>query len=684
MMSTARLWQTKWLQLSTPLLAGLYLAGLFVFAATWSRQPSSFNSDDLYCLSFAEDLLQGRDMQGWHFTGAPFLLPDLVLLLPCQALSSNLVLVFLAYNLLIYSGLVAALAWLARLVGLGRCEAFWTACTGVLFLLVTHLDPDYGSRSELMYPPGFHVGSILDGILLTALVVHGLRFGVSVRTAVMLLALCSLSVFSDRLLIVEFLAPLFAGLGLLAVVRVVPWFRSIALGALLGSGTLLASGIRWCVPRMGLILMSNTATGLVWPRWRDVPPFIQQFFGYMAHQPLMQVLLPLYLVAGVAVVVCWLRRRPAETGRQAEAAETLDRPAVLFVASVATLAPLCNVAAVFLCTFYSAPSRYLFACWLLPFLFLGLFARMLPGRMRYWGRAGFQLAVVFLALYRIGVHGAAMDCTHFEPPYPPLAQTLDRLQRERGPMRGLAGYWVARRMNFLSRERVWVRPAGPDGEPTFHAYNPNRFLNDDPADLTLPHYNFIIVSPSEKTAPSRQYVRAEFGEPAETIVVGNDEVWLYERLSSPRFDRFLEAQLAQRMCRREKHVAPRSPAALAHPKANLMPWWSARNVQPKPGEDVEVRFERPVCGDLIDLAANYPDEYRLIFYRGEQLLETLEAPAVPWTGAVPCFYTDPGIQSRLLRLPESLRGRSFDRVLIHPIGPSTERSLGHFLLLTEG
>jgi hypothetical protein len=690
------------------LLVGLYLAGLFLFTATLTRQPTSFNSDDLYCPSVCEDLLQKRDMQGWHFTAVPYVFPDLMLLLPCQALSTNLVVVILLYDFLFYSLLGASLAGVVRLVGLGWREAFLTACTAMLFLLAAHLDPAYISRAGEMYQPGFHVGAILSGVLLMVLVLHSLRSGVSARIAAALLAICPLAVFSDRLLIVEFIVPMLTGLCLLAVTRATPWRRLIVLGSLLGTGTLLAGGIQWCFLRMGLILMYLRMNSSP-PHWKHVAPFFQHVLADMPNR----FLLPLHLLAGLAVVLCWLRKRGAtdarvaEPDRQPKAAGILNRPAVLFVASVATLSPLSNAAAVFLRNFDAPPARYLFACWLLPFLFLGLFVQMLPGWLRRQGGACFRLVVVLFAVYRIVAHGAAMDYTHFEPPYPPLAQTLDRLERERGPMRGLAGYWRARRMNFLSRERVWVRPASWNGYPWFHAYNPNRFLADDPTDLTLPRYNFIIISPTDETAPMREEVLIEFGEPVEKIVVDGDEVWLYERLSSPRFDRFLEAQLAQRICRREKYVAPVSPRILSRPKPNFMHYWSARNIQLKQGEDLEIHFDHPICGGLIDVAANFSDEYQLTFYRGEELLEELNVPTVPWTGAVFYYYPLPGIQSRLLRVPDSLRNRPWDRVVVRPVvsGPdscdiwrssrprdhvvacpaasSTERSLGHFLIFDE-
>lgn len=668
-----------------PLLLGaLYVVALFAYTATWTRQPWSFNSDDLYCASFCEDLLQGRDLQGWHFTAAPFVFPDLTLMLPSQALFSNLLVALLAYDFLLYTLLLTALAWIARSIGFSRREAFLTACTGLLFLFATHLDRAYYPRASEMYQPGYHVGAVLSGVLLTALVLHALRFGLGKANIAALLLLCPLAVFSDRLLLVQFIAPLLAGLGLLAVLRAVPLRRLIVLAALLGAGTLLAQGIAWGFTRLGFVLM-NLELAIAAPRWDHVPRFWRLYRYGMPNL----YLLPLHLIAALALLLFWLRRRsdaaprPAENNPQPQAAPALDRPAVLFVICVALLSPLCNVAAVFLRNFDDAPPRYLFACWLLPFLFLGLFVRLLPGEVGRRGGVWFRLAVVVFALYRIVPHAAALSYTSFELPYPPLAQTLDRLQRERGPMRGLAGYWVARRMDFLSRERVAVRPACWDGSPWFHAYNPNRYLSDNPTDLTLPRYNFLILSPDDNTAPLRDVVRIEFGEPAEKIAVDGHEVWLYERLSSPRFEGFLEAQLAQRICRQEKYVAPVSPVVLGQPKPNLTRWWSARNIQPRPGEEVEIRFDHPVHGGLIDVAANFCNEYDLAFYRGPELLGKLKVPAVLWTGSVFRYYPPPGMQSRLLRVPESLRHQSWDRVLIHPTGLASERSLGHFLIFEE-
>jgi hypothetical protein len=706
-----RLWLNKWSLLRLAFLGGLYLVALFIFVAVHTRHPDAFNSDDLYCPSVCEDLLRGRDMQGWHFTAVPYLFPDLTLLLPCVALSSNLVVVFLAYNFLVYNLFGIVLVWIFRLTGLGWLQAIATSCVSVLFLLVTHLEPAYLPRALSMYQPGFHVGAVLAGLFLTALLLHGLRHGVGKKIAVAIPIVTALAAFSDRLLLPEFVGPLLAALCLLAVLRSVPQRRLLALGLLLGMGTVLSNGVRWCFVRVGFHYYPVEVNLLI-PKLEYVEPFARQFRVCMQHQTLLHVLLPLYLAIGLAVLLYGLWKRRAAPTAQTPSADPstliqgFDRPAVLFVAACMTLSPLCNVATLFLTGVHVTPpmdrylfacwllpflsytdtgsattsGRYLFACWLLPFLFFGLFVQISIGRTRRWGEWGFQLAVVLFAIYRIGTSAGAMDFSNYNPPYPPLAQTLDRLVRERGSMRGVAGYWVARRTDFLSRERVPVHPVCADCSPYFHAYNPNRFLFDEPTDFRLPRYNFVIVSPYSEcgTPPNPERVRCEFGEPKEIIPVDGHEIWMYEQLSSPRFDRFLESQLAQRLCRHVPYIAPASPAALRKPKPNEMPWWSSRNVRSPHDENVEIHFDPPVRGDLIDVGANSHDEYLLTFCCGKELMATMEVPAVIWTGSIGKWCM--GIQSRLLPTPASLRGRYWDRVLVRSIGPSSESSLGHFLV----
>src|SRR5262245_46905033 len=82
--------------------AFLFVLVLILFGYQYLQNPFSFNSDNLYCLQFCDDLLHGREMQGFHVPAAPYLFPDMALLLPCAALTSNLSAVFFLYSALYY------------------------------------------------------------------------------------------------------------------------------------------------------------------------------------------------------------------------------------------------------------------------------------------------------------------------------------------------------------------------------------------------------------------------------------------------------------------------------------------------------------------------------------------------------------------------------------------------------
>src|SRR5690242_14363806 len=107
------------------LLALLLAAGILLLGHKYGTSPAAVNSDDLYAVSFCQDLLgSGYPMSGWHLPGAPYLFPDMALLLPCLWLSSDVAVAFLAYALAFNAALVAVVFWVAREAGLARRAAF--------------------------------------------------------------------------------------------------------------------------------------------------------------------------------------------------------------------------------------------------------------------------------------------------------------------------------------------------------------------------------------------------------------------------------------------------------------------------------------------------------------------------------------------------------------------------------
>ena len=125
----------------------LLLALVFsLFIYQFLQDRVSFNSDQLYCIHFCDDLLHGRDVQGFHMPAAPYVFPDMALVLLCSVLTSNLTAVFILYSVLYYSLLLAVLTAICRGLGLSRRDSYVTAALGVAFLLAAHFDPAYVGR----------------------------------------------------------------------------------------------------------------------------------------------------------------------------------------------------------------------------------------------------------------------------------------------------------------------------------------------------------------------------------------------------------------------------------------------------------------------------------------------------------------------------------------------------------
>jgi hypothetical protein len=636
---------------------------------------TAFSSDNLLCWEMCSDVVDGRLLAGWHLPAAPYLFPDVLLLLPIRCLTADPVVGFGVYCFTFYLLVLATLIWIARLTGLAWREAGLLSCAGLVLLLATFLSPAYARCAALMVHAGNHVGAILLGLGMMVFVLRALRWGLGWPSAGLAVAAGALGVLSDRLLLVQFLAPACLVLLALVVCRRVPWRRAAGLAAVFALAALLSFPLRVALGRLGFqMLWENTDVGRV--SRLALSTLLNNLRPHLQGQYVLLALFPLHLLAAVAVAIAWFRREPVKEGTE----EGESRPGLLFVALFLLVSPLCNIAALLWTRNADHPGvpRYLLSCFLLPFLFSGLLLRWLPGRPTR-SAVAFRLAVFTFAICQAILFLPTVNWRHFEGPYPPLARELDRLARERGPMRGLAGFWSARHLTALSREGVRINVVMDGGQPWLHANCPDRYLSADPRDLRLPAFNFIIVSDQDLIDPDirPEGIEREYGPPREKIAVDRRQIWLYDEVRNPKLEKFLLGQLAQRLRHAGRPIGPTTPAGLARPRVNMTSWDAADCQVLQPGQSLEVRFAAPLCGAILDLSAYYNNRYLLTFYHDERRVGTLGVAAVPWTGVA---YGEPGLQSRLLPLPDALRTQPWNRVVIKPVGESAHFSIGHFLV----
>ena len=673
----------------------LLLAGLF--RVRDQAITDNFNSDRMYCFAIGQDVLgSGYPLTNWHLTGVPYLFPDVTLLLPCMLLSSDLTIGFLIYSLLFYPAMVLALLWLVRQTGVRPLEAWLLACSGMVLVAVAGLSGPSGDAGLIWFFPGFHSGAILVGLYLVALVLRSLGRGWGPVSAGVFVLLGGIGAFSDRLLVVQFLAPMALALLLLTLGGVVDYKRLAVHLGLVAGAILLALAIKEWFQSLGFVMLDVENDFDFGQAGVCLATFLHHLPESIWARPVFLVAVPLFLLTGSAVIAGWARsvagqRDPATESRDNSGSATASatancrqsslpgwqRRAVLAVALIGLLSPLCNLAAVLLTGRYhdQHSDRYLLSLVYLPCLFPGLFLRLAPWKGTRLAGLALPVVIAAFAVCQLWPQASGFQWADLQQPYPELVRAVDQLARERGFKRGLAGFWSAKHVAFLSREHVSIKAICGDGRPYLHAENSASFLSPDPRDLTVPQYHFIIVGWEDTADPDQ--IAQHYGEPDETKIVGDHEIWIYHRMRNPDLDRFLRGLLAVKYRRQCRFITPLSPAQLARPKANFSDSDGEDSVQLELGQELEARFAGPVSGRLLDIAAHSSAGYAMTFYRAEAAVGKLVIPPVPWAEG---SYNGPCLFSRLLPVPDNLRGRQWDRVIVRPVSGPGPFSVGHLLV----
>lgn len=653
----------------------------------------AYNSDDLYPAAFCRGALGHTvSMVGFHLPGAPYLFPDLAVLIPLAWVISNVALLHLAYSLLYFAALVAIMTWIARSVGFQGREAFLLAASGTLVLVALHACPPYMGRGHGFIIPGSHMGAVLVGLYSTAMVFSRLESSLRWYQAPVFVLVGAVAAFSDKLLLVQFLAPL-------SLALMVGWlFRFVRLKMVLMNavctflvywGSLLVKNIAL---RLGFVLLV-AEDHLSFDRCQeslerflsDLPVLLQGQWLFLGFVFLYAIVASLIILAECASFAKTLRgKSPCSTGTA--------RNHVFFLAVFTVAAWVSNLSAVIILGIWecSGHERYLLFLCCVPFLFTGIFLCSLRWRPVRTIQRVWVGGVTALALYLLAGQLPALHLENFQPAYPELAQALDRLAAERGIRFGFAPFWTARKISFLTRADVHILPLVADGCPFLHADNPNAFLDSDPAALSIPQYQFLIMplvrdgrdnghDDTEFFDPKR--ILSEYGEPAEIQIVGQDEIWLYERIGSAMLHQFLNGLLADHCRKMLAFSKPSVPAELGLPKHSYQKA-SGRGVVPiRADQEVEVQFSGPARGRTLDFSALHQSAFEVQFYRGQVLLGKLEVPPISWGIA---WFDSLALQPRLLPLPASVRDEPFDRAVVRLKDNGNHSSrLGHFLVYQQ-
>jgi len=668
------------------IVVGLLLLALLSLGQRYCTSPFAFNSDDLLPIHVGLDVLgRGHELQQYHLPGAPYIFPDLLLVLGCVALGKGLLTIFLIYNILYYGLLLVILTALFRQTGLRLREAFLFAGSGLLLFLVTHLGDRYQWRVALLYRPMNHAGVILAGLFLSLLVVRNLHRRMPWLVVAAFVVAGGLGLFSDRLLLPQFLAPLCLTAVLLAAFRVVPVRKAVGSVLLTGGAYALCVGLERVFSHYFVLLPQGVTVRPSEMRESWIG-FIENLPLYLQGQHFLKILFLSFLPAAavVALRAVWAARgkrlapaSPDEASRR--------QAAVAAIALIGLLCCVCNVGAVVVSGAARLPGfdRYLLGAVFIPFLCAGFCCRFLPGWPLQWLARACPVLVVLYATAALGIdYRQVFTFGELRPPYPEVARVLDRLAREQKLGHGLATFWNSRSLCYLTHEYVQLHTILPNGEPWLHVQTPYAYLTPGRRAMELPHYNFILVNdhdPDPGHSMDRVYFERRFGTPREKVQAGPCEVWIYDGLLNTELNLFLRSILASRCRNVRPYFGPASPAALAVPKENGSSFLRPGTVMLPPDGEVKLTFSGSVKGEMIDVTAQYDAHFDLLFYQGDELVATLYVPRVN-VPQVSASYRMAGNQSRLLTLPPALAERSWTSVLVRSKGGPGCFALGHFLV----
>jgi hypothetical protein len=659
-----------------PVVATLVALGsLVIVLARYTQSPVAFNSDDLVMVDFCDDLLAGDDLYGWHLPGAPSLFPDVLLLLPGRLAFSSVAHVFLLYSVLLYAGVAAALAWLAHEAGL-RWRSAWTgAVLGIALVMAMNLDPASEFRMIHLPRPGSHLGLMPIGLLTAAFFLRSARTGFRLIPSVFLAVVVGFAAFSDRLLLVQFLAPAGVALFLGRVVGLVSTRRLLA-GALFAAMVVSVSVlVRFGLDRYGIHFIELDRGGsLVAIGWKGVRPHLARLWHDLHDQRVLQAVLVAAFVAQVACCVAgWRRMRNGQGGGG------LLFGATALLISASGIVPFVLMANAPLDSF----ERYCFSVTVVtPLLFL-LLALVVLGESRIAWARGLKAVVVVLVATLVLRNLALQKPLTLHQPYPEWIAALDRAARETGCHKGFAGYWDARQARYLSREGVCLIQVGNEGKPWFHGSNPNRVISPVQGDRHIPDIQLAVVDP-QSAHPFFIHARpfeAEYGPPVRKVPLGGRELWVYDRIESVNLRHFLNAILASRLEKSEHPIGPRNPSGLGRPRSG----WRARRpddsvVVLQPDQEVSLDFVGLQHGRLIDVSGDIDAVFAVTFYQGERSLGMVAVPPLPWCNNCHPVYGESMVHARLVPVPKAVVEQGWDRATVRYKGARPKAALAHFLV----
>jgi len=479
------------------LVAGsLAIMATFLKCADWELD-FFFTSDTLYLPSIYRDIFyDGGRLSDWSLNAAPNFFPDMGLYFLLNWLFGDLRWAHFIFPIIQFLLIGVLFRAIVRRVTPDLGE--WPPTLSVLLLTVVILTAwwghDFGFAFHLLVN-SFHAGAFVNALLCTWLLLRAYD-GMGSGPIILLLLAVAAAAISDKLFWVMFVIPACL-VCLVIAIGSSGRRRLLILAVTVGATAFFAHRLLLLVDEALPLQIENPYAYLAFDRvvfswWQ----FVEMLRVYLLATPLVAGTIALGLLTTVAAIIIGIRRclrwfstPPEQRPQGSERMELVVWMAALFFPFV-LLAPVVNG------SFDGLDSlRYNFAVFALAPMVSG----HILGRQRNVVGRGFALvglAGIGLPSLWVCLSGVPSGYAHLSAYKPAVVNTFDELTRGMGLQRGVANYWMAKRVTFFSDQSVVVLPTYPEVGMQVHVNRPAMYLDGT--------FDFVIL---HKELPKEDMIR---------------------------------------------------------------------------------------------------------------------------------------------------------------------------------
>jgi hypothetical protein len=481
------------------------------------------NSDSLLAVSFIWDTFNHEHaLVGFQLPRIPSIFPDLVMQAAAVAISPSYRWSVFAYGWMQLVLFVLTAAWVAALIGAGSYSRA-VSISAILIATVIMADssvPGGTGTTFYYFLSCTHFGPFLASLLASAVAFKLLQDDTP-AWAILLFALATLALLSNRLLLAAFAVPV-----CLAALLVAGWTRKAARVVVTIAASVVAAHL--------LDSQINRQPNLAMD-WRQSATRLQLFLTEtvaLVYDHLWVVAACVFVPLAIfgAYLLSLARNRRAFLGREVWPEGEMAKAYFCLTAAGAMAAVFSAVA--LLAYADRGSHRYIAPVLAWPIIFaIAAVASTSLSR-----KAAYVVGIVVIVLcagdsLRRGSSITPGTVSWRSPVAVCILANKDRFKLEAG----IAEYWLSRPVMFDSGWTLQVNQARNDGVPYIWGNNPYWYTVRFDGRNGRPEYNFVVM---ERMDPGR--VMSRFGEPSARIrCAAGQEIWVYSD-GKRMTERFLE------------------------------------------------------------------------------------------------------------------------------------------------